>query len=243
MATALDMITQSLRKIGVYAPSETLTDADAQQGLTSLNDMLDSWSNENLSTFALLQQSGTLVPGQQTYTIGPGGNFNTTRPLKIEDGPGRCYVVDSTGQNYPLDVIDAQRWNLLGQLNINSNIPTALYYDPQFPLANINIFPIPNIGYTLYWNSYLPLVDFSTLASVLSLPAGYKKAIQDCLCIELWPHFKADGAQIPVNIVNDASVAKANIKRKNMRPMIAFFDKEIVSRSTPTYNIYRDTGG
>ena len=243
MATALDMITDSLQKIGVYAPGEVITDADAERSLIVLNDMLDSWSNENLTMFALLQQSGVLIPGQQSYTVGPGGAFNTTRPLKIEDGPGRCFVIDSTGQNYPLEVIDQQRWNLLGQLNINSNIPTALFYDPQYPVGIINIFPIPNVGYTLYWDSYLALANFTSLASVLSLPAGYKKAIQDCLAVELWPYFKADAAQIPVNIVASAMTAKGNVKRKNIRPMIGFFDKEIVSRATPTYNIYRDTGG
>ena len=57
MATAQDMINEALKLIAVYAPGETPTDADIEQGLTCLNDMLDSWSNESLATYAVLEQT------------------------------------------------------------------------------------------------------------------------------------------------------------------------------------------
>ena len=95
MPTAQDMIYESLRLMAVYAPNETPTDADVEQGLTCLNDMLDSWSNESLSCFAILEQSGTVVAGKSSYTIGPSGDFNLTRPLRLIEGPGAAYSQDT----------------------------------------------------------------------------------------------------------------------------------------------------
>src|SRR5579863_8507426 len=97
--------------LGVYGTSDTLSSGDAQLGLTTLTDMLDSWSNESLTTFATLEQSFVLVPGQQSYTIGTGGQINLTRPIRILEGPGSAYVQDSNGNNYPMEVVPRDKWN------------------------------------------------------------------------------------------------------------------------------------
>lgn len=239
MATALDMITQSLRKMGVYAPGETISDADAEQGLTTLNDMMDMWSNESLMCYAIIEQSGALTPGQYSYTVGPGGDFDMTRPLKLIVGPGAAYMLDSTGEKYDLEVVAQDQWNLIGQLqNIDSNIPNTLFYDPQFPLGILNFYPTPNVSITAYWDSYLQLSEFANLIAPLNLPPGYKKAIQDNLLLELVPFFKEDGFQAPQLWIQQAATSKGIIKRTNLRPQNAYYDPEITSRAQGTWNIY-----
>lgn len=240
-ATALDMITVSLQKLGVYAPGEPITDADAQTSLTALNDMLDSWSNETLMCYAITEQSGLLVPGQSAYTIGAGGQFNMTRPLKLIPSPGSAYMLDATGYKYDLQIIPQETWNLIGQIeNQQSNIPTQLFYDPQFPLGILNFFPMPNQSITAYWDSYLQLTEFPALTTPMSLPPGYKKAIQDNLTIDLVPFFKPDGYQVPAWMARAALDSKAWIKRTNQRPAVAYYDPEIVSKGG-TWNIYSDS--
>src|SRR6202522_1356666 len=179
MATALDLITDALEILGVYSPGEAISAADSSRMLSNLNDMLDGWSNLTWSCYAYLTTSFTLVPGQQKYTIGSGGNINSARPLKIFDAPGTAYVLDFNGNNYPVDVVDQQQWNLYGNTSslITSDFPDTLFYDPQFPLGIINVYPWPTIGYTMSFISYLQLGDFSSLATALSLPPGYKRAI------------------------------------------------------------------
>lgn len=44
MATALDLITRALRKLGVYAAGEDPDAEDAEDCLAALNDMLAGWS-------------------------------------------------------------------------------------------------------------------------------------------------------------------------------------------------------
>ena len=241
MATAQDIITQSLLKLGIYAPGDTISSADIQQGFTVLNDMLDSWSNESLACYAILEQTGTLQVGVTAYTIGSGGTFNMTRPLRIIPTVGSAYLIDTSGNKYMLDVVERDRWNQISLLNQTTNIPTVMFYDPQYPLGIINIWPTPSVAYAIYWDSYLQLADFGTLTSTMSFPPGYKKALQDCLTLELAPYFKTDSWQPPALLVQQASVSRANIKRTNARLLIANYDPEIVSRANGTYDIYRDS--
>lgn len=238
--SALTIITQSLRKMGVYAPSEALTDSDAQQGLESLNDMLDGWSNDSLSCFAVLEQTFTLTPGVGTYTIGPGGMIDRVRPLKVMFGTGTAYLLDQNGDKYPVEVVTRDKWNLITQPNITSDLPSYLFYDPQYPLGIINLYPLPNIGYPVFFDSYQQLGSFTSLSTLLSLPPGYKKALQDNLVIELWPFFKPDAAQIPGNLERDAARSLMKVKRTNIRPSQASYDPEIVAKARGSYNIYNN---
>lgn len=204
--------------------------------------MVDQWSNESLMTYAILEQSGTLVPGQWQYTIGSGGNFNLTRPLRILNGDGTCYVMDNNGNRYNLEVVPRDRWNLIGNITqVTSNFPNTLFYDPQYPLGIINLYPVPNISWTLYFDSYLQLTDFSSLSATMSLPPGYQAAIQDCLAVELWRFFKPDTVPIPQSTLAIAARSKGNVKRTNLRENIANYDPEIVSRANSTYNPYTDS--
>lgn len=244
MTTALDIVTDAFEKIGVYAPGEVVSNADAERCLTVLNDMLDSWSAESLACFAILEQSVALTPFQQSYTVGSGGSINGTRPIRVNDEPGSAYIQDVNGNNYPLSVVPRDQWNAIGNRGnaVTSNIPDTLFYDPQFPLGILNFYPMPNVGgYTAYWDSYLQLTQFSSLTGsggTFSFPPGYLLALKSNLAVMVFPYFSAQGAQLSPNIEKQAMVAKGVIKRSNLRPLVATLDKEIVGRGGGTYNIY-----
>lgn len=77
MATALDYITDALERINSYSPGEPVSPLDAARGLTLLNDLMDSLSNEHLACYQRIENIVDLVPGQNIYTIGNpnGGTF------------------------------------------------------------------------------------------------------------------------------------------------------------------------
>ena len=233
MATALDIIIDALQKLGAYAPGETLSDADAQRGLSVMNDMLDTWSNETLMIYCNQQQSIAMVAGQAAY------NLSSPRPLSIISSPGGAFIQDSTGNNYPCDIIEQNEWNLIGNRTVTSNVPDTIFYDPQYPTGVLNVFPTPmSAGYTLFFIANIQLADLATLSSNISLPPGYKAAITYNLAVELHPYFGA--GQLSQIVMAKAAETKGTIKRKNARPPVAVFDPEIISRGSPTYNIYRD---
>jgi len=241
--TARDLITDALQTLGVYDSASPLTDADAQFGLKKLNQLMDMWSNMSLACFAVLEQSAQLIPGQAAYTIGPGGNFDMVRPISILTDPGTAYVQDTNGNNYPMSVVPRDKWNLYSNRSsiITSNFPNVLFYDPQFPLGVINITPFPNLAYTMFWDSYAQLSDFSDLQVNLSLPPGYELAIVTNLAVLLKPAF-LDGPVDPAVVVM-AAESLGTIKRMNQRELVAVYDNEIVSRAQVSYNPYTDSVG
>lgn len=241
--TALDLITDSLQLLQVYAPGEIISDADAERMLDCLNSMLDNWSNLTLACFSILEQSLVLVGGQQQYTVGPGGYVNGPRPLKILDGPGTAYVQDFNGNNYDVTVVARDQWNLYGNRSelITSDFPDTLFYDPQFPLGIINLMPVPTINYTLFFDSYSQLAELSDLNTALSLPPGYKRAIVTNLAVSAKPYFKT--TQIDPLVVQEAMRTFGDIKRTNMRPNVAIMEPELVSKAQISYNPYTDKIG
>jgi hypothetical protein len=87
MTTAQDLITGALRFINQYAPGESLSSADAEDALETLNDLLESWSTDQASVYASVENVLQYVSGQYQYTVGnyDAGTFagNTTATLDV----------------------------------------------------------------------------------------------------------------------------------------------------------------
>lgn len=70
MTTANDLILGALRFINVYAPGETLDSADADDTLETLNDLLASWSTDQASVYASVENILQFTANQYQYTVG-----------------------------------------------------------------------------------------------------------------------------------------------------------------------------
>ena len=241
-STASQLIQSALERIGAYGTGQTMTAADSARGLDQLNKVLDSLSNESLACFAFTENSLVLTPGKTQYTIGSSSSadINTTRPLRLREGRGAAYTNDSNGNTYPLDVIPQAQWNTIGNRTsqTQSDIPSLLFYDPQFPLGVLNLWPTPTIGYTIYFDSLLQLARMANLTQAFSLPPGYELMIETQLAVQLWPFFKK--GELTRTLVNQANNAKRNVKRTNKRSDKASLDAALVTTGG-TYDIYTDS--
>lgn len=240
MATGIQIITRSMQALGILGRTEVPSAGEANDALTAFNAMLDSWSSgEDLMSFVVLERSFPLVVGTNSYTIGTGGVVNVTRPNDIKE----AYIQDSIGNNFLMTVLPRDKWNQIGNRSstMTSQIPDTLFYDPQYPLGVINIFPTPLLTYTCFFDSTQDQVDFSSLTQSLSMPPGYERAMVLNLALELmaagFPCMLDEKAL--ARLVNNASDAKANVKRTNIKEVIADYDQAIVSHAYATYNIYR----
>lgn len=219
ITTAGDIIRKALGVILVLGQQDVLSSADEQDGLDSLNTMLESWRLERLSCFAQRQQNFPLVAGTATYTIGPGGNFNTDRPIRLID----AYVLYQT-VSFPVPLITQEQYDQIPVKAIQG-MPTALFYDPQLPLGSITLFPVPyTAGLQLYITSFLEIQSFATVTDALSLPPGYNRALIYNLACELAPIY---GKSIPQETAALATIAKRNIKRINYQMQPAGFDSAL----------------
>lgn len=238
MTTVSQILTRAGQALGYKGRQETLSAADANDALASFNAMLDSWSGEGLAAFANQSITKVLTIGTQSYTIGSGGVINTTRPDNIL----QAGILTSNNLHLPMRVVPQDVWNEIVLLSNTSQIPTTLFYDPQYPLGIINIFPVPMLAYTLELTVLLQQSTFSSLPMSISSPPGYERAYILNLALEMitagFPCMLPDKEY--VRLVENASEAKANIKRKNIKPNYAEYDDALIGQGSP-YNVFTDT--
>lgn len=203
--SALDIITGAAKKIGVIFKSEVLDDDEANDGLITLNDMLDTWSNDNLTTFSYTLENFPLT-GAASYTIGTGGNFNTSRPINIVTAVVRIGTID-----YDLAPITEEQYQLdIAFKGITLQIPKFITYDNGYPLGIIKMYAVPTAGGTLYLQSNKPLSNLSALTTAVDLPPGWKRALIYNLAIDIAPEY---GAEVPAQVQQIAKSSLAAIKR------------------------------
>jgi hypothetical protein len=206
------MIIRALQMIGEKTIGGTLTTAEQTAYLSALNAMLDSWSIEGLMVPNLLQESKALTTSVGSYTIGSGGSFNTTRPTKIVDP---CFIRDSSSYDHPLVLVDAVTYGHIGLKTLDGSYPQFLYYDMAdvAGLGTIYLYPEPSASLTLYINSWKQLQQFATISDAVVLPAGYQRAIESNMAVELAPGFTS----VLPEVRRIAAESKAAIKKINTR--------------------------
>lgn len=208
MATAADIIKRALRLIGALATGETPSAAEQADGLVSLNSMLDAWRNESLSVYALRDETLTLT-GAASYTIGPIGNLNTVRPVKIESAYQRV-----NGTDYKIRLASAIAWADLAAKSItDADVSDWLYYEPSSPLGKLWLYPTPTTG-VLHLLTWTPFSTFAATDQV-ALPPGYQDAITYHLAIRLAPEY---ARPVTAEIAATAKAAKDGLQRMNFRP-------------------------
>lgn len=208
MATPSTMILRSLVLIGEKSLGDSLTATEQTDYLAALNTMMESWSLERLLVYQILDETFALTSGDGSYTIGSGGNFNTTRPTKI-DG---ALIRDANNADSPVDIVGPEAWrSIVQKTSTGSSYPNTLYYDGAYPLGTINLYPEPQASLSLVLSSWKQLQTFALISTTLALPPGYERAIIYNFAIEV-----AGGMIEPApSVVKIARESKAALKRIN----------------------------
>lgn len=209
MATALDLITRSMRLSGVIGKGETPDDDEARDGLAALNAMLDSWQVNRLFVYQIRTEQFTWDANDQTQTAGSGGDFNTDLPTRVD---GSCsFTLDST--DYPVTLIDIDAWSAIPDKTTTSSFPQWLYVEYGAALVTLYAYPIPNANITFNLRTWRRLQQFSTLTTDLALPPGNERAIAFSLAEEFGgPEF---GIVVPDDVRRIAKAARKTLKNVN----------------------------
>lgn len=185
--TTGDLITFCLRASGINGVGQTPMAEDANTALEMLRMMVAQWQRKRW----LVWDEHEMVlraTGQEHYTIGAGGDFNTPRPDRIENAYARLLSGTSTSMlvDFPLGIIEAKENYAQIQLKSLPWFPVALWYDSGWPLGSIYFWPIPQAGlFDLHVNVKAPLPVFSTLTDDLNMPPEYLEALMWSLCVRL----------------------------------------------------------
>lgn len=222
MATARDLIRRSLQLVGVLSESQTPTAGQLQDGLSDLNEMLQSWSTENLTIFSKEREEFTLPSGNGSPTMGPTtGIFTTTRPLEVE-----AVTVKEGTIEVPVEILSFKQWSEVSDKSQTSSIPTKMFPDYTNPLVTLNFWPVPSESKTVVIYSRKALTTL-TADTVLAYPPGYSRAIRYNLAIEMSSEYNIPASAEVLKIANES---KASIKKINSKARILSVDPAITAR-------------
>lgn len=214
--TALDLIKRAMRLIGAIATGETPTSDEADDALVVLNDILEGWSIESLAVWGSSNQTFTMVPGQAVYTVGPGGDFDTNRPVDIFGG--YCTL---NGVDYQIMPVDQSAYNRIPLKTRQQSIIEQMLYVNENPLGVLTLWPVPFAAAPITLSCGRILSQVPSLATELVYPPGYAKALRYSLAVHLAAEY---GITPPVDVATIARDSKGNIKTANMSAPIMSFD-------------------
>jgi hypothetical protein len=210
MTTALQLINDAADEIGVSESGQTLPSEDAQRMLRKLNQRLEVWSNTRLMLPTLTEISVPL-DGSASYTIGPTGDVEAARPIRVESAT----AVDSAGLEWGVEVLNRDQWNAIGFKNVDGGPPACIWYDAQNTNGRVYVYP-RSTSYTLKLDCLTVLASFS-LSTECTLPPGYEAAIVLTLAEDCAGLF---GKPISPDLRMRAMGARNAIKRVNTEPLL-----------------------
>lgn len=222
MGTTSDLITTSLRELGIVDVTEASPDASLSNlALGILNRMLDDWNAERGAVYADIHAPlVTLVSELNPHTIGLAADVPTwtvtgNRPVSIE---GIRLTTDG-GETFlaPLAKRDAAWWHSLAAPGTQSDYPTDFYYDPTWPNGSIYFYQEPGSSSVQAELWYRIVLAQLTLVDVVSLPPGYQSAITETLKERLTklPMWKSMASQD----ITDAARMARGVAFANNRPI------------------------
>lgn len=238
MTTGTDLITLALKDIGALGIGQSVSAEDTADALATLNMMLGQWAAERLNVFHLIDTAHQ-ANGSVSYTVGLGGDFNITRPIKINAAYARLTSSGAgSAVDYRISMIDAREDYARISLKTLSSFPEWAFYDSAFPLGNLFLYPVPNSSYELHIVTMDTLSQLASAGAAVNLPDPYKAAIRYSLAIYLAPSYQLEPQQ---SLVRLAMNAKGVIKRMNAQIPQLTMPRGLMSKSR--YNIYSDNTG
>jgi hypothetical protein len=207
--TAGDQINRALRLLGILAEGETPSAAMSQDALMALNQMIESWNTERLSTFVTQDQVFTWPAGFLARDLGPSGDFVGLRPILMDDA---TYYKAPNGVSYGIKFINQQQYDGIAVKNVTSTYPQVAWVNMGYPNVTITVYPKPTQDLEWHFISVQELDQPATLETALYYPPGYLRAFTYNLAMEFAPEF---GVEPSPQVQRIAMTSKRNLKRIN----------------------------
>lgn len=206
--TALELITAAMVEIGEAAQGETISSEDAASGLSRLNELLNSWSNDRLNIYKVNIFSGTISAA--SHTFGPSGGLTTAySPIRIQSAFITYGVASET-----LELIDDAGYAGIKEKAATATIPLKLYVNEDSPNFTLTFWPVPGapITFTAYY--WTPIIGGNLLLSdTLVIFPGYLRALIIGLAMELAPGY---GRTVNQSTVQNFQDSYALLRSQNL---------------------------
>lgn len=214
MATGTTLLERALRMLGVIGQGGASTTAQKAGGLEAINGLLDTLQLDRTMVYQIVAESFTWPAATASRTIGSGGNFSTSWPIRLET----AFVRDSNSVDYPLAITyDRRIWDHETVKTTQTEIPELLFLDRAYPLASIYLRCIPTAEMTLHIASWKRLQVFAAIGDTVALPPGHEDMLAFNLAERLWAEYP--NPDVLAYITKMAMSTRAAVKKSNPVPM------------------------
>lgn len=170
------------------------------------------------------------------YTIGPGGDFNTSRPNSLE-GAGLLMPGSPNPVEIPRALITDDGWEAIQIKDLQNALFTGVYYNATFALGmgTINLWPVPNTtlnSLVLYRQEQLG--TFISLTATYYVPNGYDEMLEYNLAVRLAGPYRMP---LPPYVQQMAAETLAQVKRANYKITDVPIDPALALQRRYGYNI------
>lgn len=233
--TGLTYVTRAMKKVGALDPGRVPTDAEATDGLQTLNNMAEAWALSKSLVWTDQIIRATFATSKQSYTIGPGGDLATDinsvaipRPTRISWGN---IVLTSTtpAAHIPLTLLQTKEWLAIPVPLLAATPSIRAYYDGGFNSTPGVAPALATTGTgTIYFNPYpaAPLPDFEwsqpvqfaafDLTTDYLFPPGYAQALELSLAEQMLEFAAPEIDKEEIKL--QAARARAAIAQNNNQP-------------------------
>lgn len=229
--TPTEIITNSLRHLGVIGSTETASGDDVGVMLGFLSSLLDSWQITPSAIAGTDELVYTPTAGTQSFTIGPAGNIVAGQPDRIErESYWRVNGVDT-----PLGVGTLDDYNSEASKNVTAQ-PLYVVLDKGYDTATVYLYPAADGLSELHLvvaSDVLSGYDSLTATTSLALPAGMQNALEWSLCEEALAAYMTD-AHTEAKVIRNARRARRKFGRSNVKR------STLSTTEGKRYNIYTD---
>ncbi len=237
ITTAQELVTFALRGAGVLGVGQTALADDYEDAFRALNGMIGIWNRKRWLIWHLLDVT-KVSTGAESYTVGPGQDFDTPRPDRLEAAFFRQLVNSSPNAiDYPLTLIPSREdYNDIALKNLQS-WPQWIFYDSAYPVGVVYPWPVPQLGlYELHLTVKDVLTSFTSWTQQINLPPEYIEALWTNLTLRLGPLYQFTVSQ---DIKDLAKASLATIRGANTQ--ISTLRVPAGITRPWLYNIYSDS--
>jgi len=216
MAIVSDILYGALRLCRVRTTSST----QMTEALSAFNLMLKAWEEAMITPTT---SSFTLTASDAEYTIGTGGDLDTTKPMSIKS----AYVRDSDGTDHEIEVsMSPIDYDLVSDKDYNGRA-TKLYYDADYStgLGKVYLDCAYSTAETLYLTMYQGHTTYTAITETIVQPTEYEKAMTYNLAVDLAPEY---GVQLMPTVIQQALILRNTIEVRNSKTPEADFDDALL---------------
>ena len=179
----LSIIQDAYFDAGLIGVGQLVNGEQIVMGMRKLTDLINLWQTQGLKLWLNVDTSITLVAGTATYTLGPSGTVDMTKPLRVVE----AYYADANGIRRPLTPLAWADYVRLSTVNQSGSV-NSYFVNKQATQLSVLFWPAPDataatgVGHLVLQTQ---VTNFISLTETMNFPLEWRIALRWGLADEL----------------------------------------------------------